>query len=334
MKKVCIQNHSCHLISVIVPVYNLEKYISRCIESIIHNTYKNLEIICIDDGSTDSSGKILDEFAEVDFRIIVVHQENAGVSAARNTGLERANGEFIAYIDADDYVHEKYFETLYQIATDYDADIALCRNGRAGDDYAFPAFTEINAQRLSVLQMMGDYTYKSFCTSKLYSRYILENMRFETNMSFSEDALYNLDLLIAHSSLKIVATTAVLYAYYCREGSLVTQYTYQTQMDLANQYLKRIAYAKNSEIVQIIAIETLKCLLSARYTSILVKDKRTYTKCNQLIKRTKKYLKAKKYFGYTILYHFPGIYRAIRVHKDKTLIVWEKNMKQSVEDKK
>ena len=100
------------LISVIVPVYNVEKYLNRCVESIMNQTYKNLQIILIDDGSNDRSGKICDEYAEKDKRIEVIHKENAGVSAARNKGLDKAKGEWITFVDADDWI-EKTFVLFY-----------------------------------------------------------------------------------------------------------------------------------------------------------------------------------------------------------------------------
>ena len=89
-------------VSVIIPVYNVEKYLQKCLDSVINQTYKNLEIICVDDGSPDNSGGILDAYAQNDSRIIVIHQENAGVSAARNRGLDAATGEYIAFVDSDD----------------------------------------------------------------------------------------------------------------------------------------------------------------------------------------------------------------------------------------
>lgn len=101
------------MISVIVPVYNVEEYLPTCIESILNQTYKDLEILLIDDGSTDNSGKICDKYAKEDGRCIVVHQPNKGVSEARNTGLKHATGEYISFIDGDDYIHPQMLEILY-----------------------------------------------------------------------------------------------------------------------------------------------------------------------------------------------------------------------------
>ena len=118
------------LLSVIIPVYNVQEYLGRCLESVIQNTYKNLEIICINDGSTDHSFEILQEYAKKDRRFIVINQKNMGVSAARNTGLEIASGENIAFIDSDDWIHPQYFEILLKMQEICKSDISVCRYSR------------------------------------------------------------------------------------------------------------------------------------------------------------------------------------------------------------
>ena len=101
------------LISIIIPVYNVEEYIEQCIQSVINQTYKKLEIILIDDGSLDKSGKICDAYADRDKRIIVIHKENGGLSDARNKGIDIASGEYITFVDSDDYVEDSFIEDLY-----------------------------------------------------------------------------------------------------------------------------------------------------------------------------------------------------------------------------
>ena len=103
------------LISIIVPIYNVEKYIKKCIDSIINQTYTNLEIILVDDGSPDNCGKICDKYKEKDDRIKVIHKKNGGLSDARNAGIDIATGEYITFIDSDDYVAENYIEVLYNL---------------------------------------------------------------------------------------------------------------------------------------------------------------------------------------------------------------------------
>lgn len=115
------------LISVIVPVYKVEKYINQCIDSIINQTYTNLEIILVDDGSPDNCGIICDKYAKKDRRIKVIHKENAGVSSARNVGLDNSNGEFITFVDADDYVSNIYCEELLKTLKEKEVDCIACR---------------------------------------------------------------------------------------------------------------------------------------------------------------------------------------------------------------
>ncbi len=114
------------LVSVIVPVYNVEQYLEKCIDSIINQTYKNLEIILIDDGSTDSSGKICDSYAVRDRRINVIHQKNGGLAMVRNIGISAATGEFIMFVDSDDYIDIETVQFLYEQSKKYCADISIC----------------------------------------------------------------------------------------------------------------------------------------------------------------------------------------------------------------
>lgn len=113
------------LISVIVPVYNVERYLRRCVDSILHQTYRNLEVLLVDDGSTDASGAICDEYAAQEERVTAVHQKNGGLSAARNTGLERAQGTYLCFVDSDDFLDSRMLETLCRDLQEQDADVAV-----------------------------------------------------------------------------------------------------------------------------------------------------------------------------------------------------------------
>ena len=114
------------LISVIVPVYKVEKYLRECVDSILAQTYTNLEIILVDDGSPDNCGKICDEYAQNDSRIKVIHQENGGLSAARNAGLDIATGKYIGFVDSDDYAELNMFEELHKRIIENNADLSIC----------------------------------------------------------------------------------------------------------------------------------------------------------------------------------------------------------------
>lgn len=121
------------LISIIVPVFNVEKYLEQCLNSIVAQTYPNIEIIVIDDGSTDSSGRICDEFKSKYDNIIVIHQENKGLAASRNKGLDIASGEYIGFIDSDDWIEPDMYDKLYALTIRYDADISSCLSNNMGD---------------------------------------------------------------------------------------------------------------------------------------------------------------------------------------------------------
>ena len=114
------------LLSIIVPVYNVEKYIERCIKSILNQSFTNFELILVDDGSPDNCGKICDEYKKKDSRIKVIHKKNGGLSDARNAGIERAKGEYIAFVDSDDFINKYMYEILYKNAKKWDADISIC----------------------------------------------------------------------------------------------------------------------------------------------------------------------------------------------------------------
>ena len=142
------------LISVIIPIYNMEKYLGRCLDSILINTYRNLEVICVDDGSKDSSLAILREYAARDSRIIVIAKENGGVSSARNAGLDRMTGECVSFIDPDDLVHPQYFELLLSALEAASAELSIC-DSRAVEDKDFPLHSEPLSCRAAAPQVLG-----------------------------------------------------------------------------------------------------------------------------------------------------------------------------------
>ena len=133
-------------ISVIVPIYNVEKYLEKCLDTIINQTFKDIEIICVNDGSVDCSRNILEEYKNKDSRIKIVDKENGGLSSARNAGLKIATGKFISFIDSDDWVSSTFLEKLYKNITSYDTDISICavhqfdEKTRSNDD-TVPYFT-------------------------------------------------------------------------------------------------------------------------------------------------------------------------------------------------
>ncbi len=210
------------LITVIVPVYNVEQYVARCIDSISNQTYKNLEIILVDDGSKDSSGIICEDYAKKDSRIKVIHTKNGGVSNARNAGLDIATGDFIAFVDSDDYILANMYETMLQELLNNEADIAICQiiNTFGECPEIANGYNSINLTKNDLLERFY-VTKKNFVTdyspcNKLYKKGIINNVRFESGRIY-EDILFNYHLM--HNAVKGVYIPVDFYCYYQRAGS-------------------------------------------------------------------------------------------------------------------
>ena len=231
------------LISIIVPVYNVEKYLRKCIESIINQTYKNLEIILIDDGSTDESGKICDEFKKKDKRIIVEHILNNGVSNARNTGLYLAKGNWVVFVDSDDWLENQFCEKLYKNAiSDNNIDI-IC----SGYKRVYPDKEEIiNCDNKKIIYDANQFLIKllnvqngyGFCHMKLIKRNCIKNITFNKDIKVGEDALFNIQL--AKNIKNVMILGEPLYNYRFNENSVVRKY----DDNYANNYLYAMEQTK------------------------------------------------------------------------------------------
>lgn len=171
-------------ISVIVPVYNVEKYLHKCINSILDQTYRNLEIILIDDGSTDNSGKICDEYALKDERIKVIHKENGGLSSARNAGLDICSGDYIGFVDSDDYIAEDMYEYLYVNLIKNNADIAMCNYFSVSENRKITKVLKIKTfvtnKKEDILKENLNYAFNAYPAvwNKLFKKYIFLKLRF------------------------------------------------------------------------------------------------------------------------------------------------------------
>lgn len=184
------------LISIIVPVYNVEKYLNNCIESLVCQTYDNIEIILIDDGSSDYSSQICDEWADKDRRIKAIHKENGGASSARNAGLDFAKGDFIGFVDGDDYVNPDMYEILLDTIGEYHADAAACgivRESESGYKEIWADHTVREFNKPELLKWIGEAAGilpVSPC-NKLFSKNCLQNIKFNANFKYAEDTLFN-----------------------------------------------------------------------------------------------------------------------------------------------
>lgn len=170
------------LVSIVVPVYNVEKYLKKCIESIISQTYKNLEIILVDDGSTDGSGKICDDYLTKDKRIKVIHKQNGGLSDARNVGIGVATGKYITFIDSDDYVENDYIEYLYNLIINNKCDMSICslklHSKNKFIDNAINYNTCIFTNKECLKNMLCENGFNVSACAKMYKTKLFENIDF------------------------------------------------------------------------------------------------------------------------------------------------------------
>ncbi len=256
------------LITIIIPVYKVEEYLERCIESIINQTYNNLEIILVDDGSPDNCGKICDEYQTKDKRIKVIHKENGGVSAARNDGIEASSGQYIAFIDSDDYINKEYIEGLYSNLKKNDCDISICSYNETNEyTYSIQETIESEAHVYNSEQIMEKLLYqREIYTSvwcKLFKRELFENVVFPIESNIGED-LATVYKLIAKSK-KIVYSNAKNYYYFQRDNSLIKsqfkiqrmnciKYIYEMIDIINNKYPKLLPAAHNRLFMEAVFI--------------------------------------------------------------------------------
>ena len=226
-------------VSIITPVYNVEKFLGKCIDSILAQTLKDIEIILIDDGSSDGSWSVIQEYAKKDNRVIAIQQENAGAAVARNRGLEVAKGEYIGFVDSDDYIDDDYFEKLYQVAVKKDADIARAyvkSEIEIGEHYQLAHSTRdydnyynvdlVDAVKKSKLSLMSSNWLA------IYRRSLVEdsNIRFAADIRTGQDNIFNLH--VSYPANKVVLVDSDNPTYYHmnrRDGSLMTGFNFTAE---------------------------------------------------------------------------------------------------------
>lgn len=213
------------LISVIVPIYKVEKYIHRCINSILYQTYSNLEIILVDDGSPDHCGEICDEFAKHDDRIKVYHKVNGGLSDARNYGVVRSSGKYIAFVDSDDYIAPNYIEYLYNLIDTHQADISGCYMIKTYSDEVeyciqqnLPDVRILSGYDASKCLLNDLYTVLVTAWGKLYKREVVEANPFPVGRIHEDEAT---TCKYYYDSKRVVVGNQCLYAYYQNPDSIM-----------------------------------------------------------------------------------------------------------------
>lgn len=234
-------------VSIIVPVYNVELYIDKCLESLINQSMKDIEIILIDDGSTDNSGKICDSYAIKDKKVKVIHKNNRGLSNSRNCGLDIAKGEYISFVDSDDFIHPQMIEILYKTIISNNGDIVICDFQRIyeNNNIKFKQYkTEQNIKIYNNIEALNELYSKNvvkfvIAWNKLYKRELFINLRYREK-KFHEDEFIIHELL--YRSNKVIDIPLQLYFYLQRQDSIMGAKFSVKRLDGLDAYRERIHF--------------------------------------------------------------------------------------------
>ncbi len=219
------------LVSIIVPVYNTEKYLPKCLNSLLAQTLQDIEVLLIDDGSTDSSGMICDNYTHQDKRLQVLHIPNQGVSHARNKGLEIAKGEYVLFVDSDDWIETDMVNTLYQLVQNYQTDLSTCGYIIEDEDghtlYKVEEQTSCKLEKWDAIHSLFHdryYKYKGNLWDKLYNKRLIDrnNLKFNENISYNEDRLFIFQYLSYCQSISY--TTLPYYHNIIRKASAMNSF--------------------------------------------------------------------------------------------------------------
>lgn len=300
-------------VSVIIPVYNCEAYLAACLDSVLGQSYQKLEIILIDDGSTDSSGAICDRYATADSRIRVVHQKNQGASAARNAGLELATGELITFVDSDDTVRPEIYDFLVSLTQTYEADIAHCGYRKMHFD---GTFQDVEGTDLLLEQdsweacrcLLEGRHFTGGLWNKLYRRELFDGIRFDPSLKINEDVLLNVQLFL--KAKKLVFQDKPLYCYYERTQSATrTTFRLKIKRDCA-QVAQRIMDIFQSTPLATPAASRLVYALVDLYRCGLFEDAKGTRPERRAIHRQLKTctINRRQLWNYRFMHYFPWIY--------------------------
>lgn len=258
-------------LSIIVPVYNVEQYLRKCVDSILNQTFKEFELILVDDGSTDGSSRICDDYKEKDDRICVLHKENGGVSDARNYGIDHSNGEYIAFVDSDDWIDDGMYESMMSAIVENDADIAVCghrvvtADGQIEETVVFEEPILLTGAEATI-EILKDERMPSFAWNKLYKKRLFKDIRFPKERIYEDTAVIYRYFDMAK---RVYVLNRVYYNYLRRPGSLCLSQTNEKAVkrihDNAQAFYERYVFAKkNMTYESVLPICAQKCMMQLR----------------------------------------------------------------------
>lgn len=301
------------MISVIVPIYNVENYIHQCLDSIVSQTYEDIEIILVDDGSPDHCGEICEEYAKKDSRIIVIHQENGGLSAARNTGLDIAHGEYIMFVDSDDWVEPTFCEKALEMIQKHQVEMvifgytSIYKNITNDAKTSHPRIID-SPEAIRHISLNDEPSVCNAAWNKIYHRHLFQDIRFPLGM-IAEDAAVQYKLL--HRSGKVYVFDQTLYNYRRRMYSLAgfaVKKNVKTQSHIFQAFYDRLIFIKEHlHDPELIEQQTLRQTKRAiKYIGLLHKnnpeEKPFYDLMSKFLKENKAYILSLPCDKYTKLY--------------------------------
>ena len=326
------------LVSVILPVYNVQKYLGKCLDSVLNNSYKNLEIICVNDGSKDKCAEILEHYKEKDSRIKIITQENQGVSVARNEGLQAAKGEFIAFMDSDDYIHPRFFKSMMACMLEKNADLVVCNALRVNEDtpVSEEKYTQIHYKRINGNRFFKNYYARHMVWARIYRKEDLRGRQFSTEVHMSEDTFFNLEVVLSIRNPVVYETKTPLYYYLQRADSIVHTADYLNLKEAFDHYQKHTQWKQEprGKWFWMLPLQVVKSMLSYRYMVRFRPDAGHLRKeANQALRT---YLKIVTFSNVSVIekikhwviYFCPRLYRVYRILNDPTMLKWEREEKE------
>lgn len=318
-------NNKC--VSIIIPVYNASKYLEKCLDSIINQTYQNIEIITINDGSKDNSLEILNEYASKDNRIKIIDKENGGVSSARNIGIDMATGKYIMFIDADDYIEKDMLEVMHRQIEEQDAQICLCGmnvvslDNKVRQTYMYDTLDSVIDSKEDYIEHL-QLNWAPFC--KLIDKELVKNIRYDKNIAIAEDLLFNAMIIKENESFKVAICNEAFYNYVDVPTSVMKS-SYNSKMlqgleteEKVYYMLKEIDSEDRLSKVLFSGVITFFFRYATADKSVRKEKADDYKKAVAIVKKHKKYLLEKRErttadrLKMKCICYFPGLYLVLR----------------------
>lgn len=289
------------MITIVVPVYKVEKYLNRCVDSILDQTYTDFELLLVDDGSPDNCGKICDEYAEKDNRIFVIHQKNGGLSAARNTGInwfyEQNRSDYITFLDSDDWLHPEYLRILMNGITENDVKISVCNYKRVTDEIPHENYDKVEYELTSPENFLLNHFWQyNYAWNKLYHKSAFKDIRYPVGKIF-EDTFTTYKAL--HKCEKIAYTDLQLYYYFYNEQGISHSPWKPSELVVFDAMQEQLQFYKAKGLQKAYAKEFELFVHHHAYQIVRIKEnkndlKKNKTKLKELKKTLRNYLRENK----------------------------------------